>query len=435
MKVMVVGGGGREHAIVWKVSRSHLVKEIYACPGNAGTGREKGVKNIPIEASDTKGLVSFARDRAVDLVIVGPEAPLVAGLCDMLQEEGIACFGPTRSASRLEGSKVFTKEFLLRNGIPTAQYQRFTDPARAAEYIEEKGCPIVVKADGLAAGKGVIVARTKTEALDAVEAMLVRGTFGDAGRTIILEECLEGEEASFIVMTDGSFILPLATSQDHKARDDNDLGPNTGGMGAYSPAPVVDEALHRTIMNEIIAPTIKAMEAEGNPYKGFLYAGIMIGPDGRARVLEFNCRLGDPEAQPILMRLESDLVEMCLAAVSGSLSRMEVKWDPRPALGVVMAAGGYPEGYRKGDPISGLPEEDEPGTKVFHAGTRIEDGHIVTWGGRVLCVTALGESVKKAKDRAYELARRITWRDCYYRSDIGYRAIRREAESHRGLLK
>jgi phosphoribosylamine--glycine ligase len=435
MKIMVVGGGGREHALVWKVSRSPLAKEIYACPGNAGTVREKGVQNIPIEASDIKGLLSFARDRAVDLVIVGPEAPLVEGLCDMLGERGIACFGPTRSAARLEGSKVFTKEFLLRHGIPTADYKRFTDPASAAQYIEEKGCPIVVKADGLAAGKGVVVARTKREALDAVEAMLVRRSFGDAGRTIILEECLEGEEASFIVMTDGSFILPLATSQDHKARNDNDMGPNTGGMGAYSPAPVVDEAMHRLIMDQIITPTIRAMEAEGNPYKGFLYAGLMIGADRRARVLEFNCRLGDPEAQPILMRLESDIVEMCLAAVSGGLSRMEVKWDPRPALGVVMTAGGYPEGYRKGDPISGLPEKDEPDTKVFHAGTRLEGGRIVTWGGRVLCVTALGESVKKAQDRAYELARRISWKDCYYRSDIGHRAIRREAESHRGLLK
>jgi phosphoribosylamine--glycine ligase len=427
MKVMVVGSGGREHAIAWKASRSPLVRKVFVCPGNAGTAMEAKCENISLEATDTQGLLEFSKNQDIDLVIIGPEAPLVAGLSDLLSNAGIPCFGPSRSAARLEGSKVFTKDFLTRHRISTARYQSFTDCGPAKDYVRKLGAPIVVKADGLAGGKGVIVAKSEDEACAAVDSMLLKGAFGEAGKRIVLEECLAGEEVSFIVITDGKHILPMATSQDHKARDNGDRGPNTGGMGAYSPAGVVTGDLHGRIMREIIEPTVTGMAEEGNLYKGFLYAGLMITPDGTARVLEFNCRLGDPEAQPLLMRLESDLVEMCLAAVSGTLSHIKASWDPRPALGVVMAAGGYPEVYNKGDLISGLPERDLEDAKVFHAGTKLDGDNVVTSGGRVLCVTAMGRSVKEAQDRAYRVARQIRWKDAYYRTDIGHRAIMREA--------
>ncbi len=426
MKVIVVGGGGREHAIAWKASRSPLIKKVLVCPGNAGTALESKVENVAIEAEDVYSLLALARKEKPDLVIIGPEAPLVAGLSDLLSGEGIPCFGPGRLDAQLEGSKVFAKEFLSRHKIDTAPFRCFTDPREAKEYIASHGAPIVVKADGLAAGKGVLVAKTEEEACMAVDSMLVSRSFGEAGKRIIIEDCVMGEEASFIVMTDGSHIVPLATSQDHKARDDGDRGPNTGGMGAYSPAPVIDRAMHGTIMKDIIEPTILGMAQEGIHYRGFLYAGLMITGDGTVKVLEFNCRLGDPETQPILMRLKSDLVEMCLAAVSGNLSATDIKWDPRPALGVVMAAGGYPVSYKKGYPIYGLPEEDMPDSKVFHAGTRLDGKKVLTNGGRVLCVTALGASVRKAKETAYEIARRINWEGAYYRNDIGYRAVARE---------
>jgi len=426
MKVMVVGGGGREHAIAWKASRSPLVGKVIVCPGNAGTALEPKAENVAIAADDSDSLLSFALRERPDLVIIGPEAPLTAGLSDLLSAEHIPCFGPGRLAAQLEGSKVFAKEFLMRHRIDTASFRCFTDPREAKEYVVSKGAPLVVKADGLAAGKGVLVAETVEEAFDAVDSMLIRRSFGDAGKRIIVEDCLVGEEASFIVMTDGLHIVPLATSQDHKARDDGDRGPNTGGMGAYSPAPVIDRAMHDRIMKDIIEPTIAGMALEGINYKGFLYAGLMITQEGSVKVLEFNCRLGDPETQPILMRLKSDIVEMCLAAVSGNLSGVEVLWDPRPALGVVMAAGGYPGSYKKGYPIYGLPEKDLPDAKVFHAGTRLEGKKVLTSGGRVLCVTALGTSVGTAKENAYALARGIKWEDAYYRKDIGYRAVARE---------
>jgi phosphoribosylamine---glycine ligase len=426
MKILVIGSGGREHAIAWKAAQSDKVEKVFVAPGNAGTAREQGVENVDISATDIQALVKFARDERIGLTIVGPEAPLVAGVTDTFKQEGLNCFGPSKGASQLEGSKVFTKEFLERHKIPTAAYRSFTDINEARAYIDQQDFPVVIKADGLAAGKGVIIAANRDEAISALEGMLSGKEFGDAGKRVIVEEFLQGEEASFIVMADGKNILPLATSQDHKAVNNGDTGLNTGGMGAYSPAPVVTPAIHDKVMKEVMIPTVEGMAKEGHHYVGFLYAGLMIRPDGACKVLEYNCRFGDPETQPILMRLKSDLVEMCLAALDGSLDRVKAEWDERASLGVVMAAGGYPEAYRKGDVISGLPEVEEEDQKVFHAGTTIKDGKVVTNGGRVLCATALGRNVTEAQKRAYDLAGRITWEGVYYRTDIGYRAVERE---------
>ena len=427
MKILVIGSGGREHALAWKVAQSSEVSEVYVAPGNAGTALEPKVSNVPIKATDIDGLLQLAQRERIDLTIVGPEAPLVAGIVDAFQVAELACFGPSKAAARLEGSKGFTKDFLARHNIPTAAYGRFTDLEAATAYIESQGAPIVIKVDGLAAGKGVVLAETIPEAIDAARNMLSGDAFGDAGRSVVVEEFLRGEEASSIVMVDGRHILPFATSQDHKARDDSDQGPNTGGMGAYSPAPVVTEELQARIMAEIIEPTVQGMAAEGNPYTGFLYAGLMITADSTPKVLEYNCRFGDPEAQPVLLRLKSDLVALIAAALRGQLDKMTIDWDPRVALGVVMASGGYPGSYSKGYVISGLTSNDDDSQKVFHAGTTERDGQIVTEGGRVLCVTALGKTVISAQTKAYELAQRINWKDVYYRRDIGYRAIARES--------
>ncbi len=426
MKVLIVGSGGREHALAWKVAQSNRVEKVFVAPGNAGTAREPRVENIQIGSDNIEALFDFAGKEGVEVTIVGPEAPLVEGIVDVFNHAGLKCFGPTKGAAQLEGSKAFCKDFLARYNIPTGGYETFTELEPAISYIRAQGAPIVVKADGLAAGKGVIVAQSEAEAIDAVEDMLSRRVFGDAGKRVVIEECLQGEEASFIVMVDGEHILPLATSQDHKARDNGDSGPNTGGMGAYSPAPVVIPEIYDRIMKEVIEPTVKGMAAEGHPYTGFLYAGVMISENGTPNVLEYNCRFGDPEAQPIILRLKSDLMEMCLAAFEQRLDQVEVEWDDRVALGVVMAAGGYPVGYDKGDVISGLPEHAQEGVKVFHAGTKIEKGRVVTNGGRVLCATALGLTVGEAKARAYELAEGIRWDRVYYRTDIGYRAVARE---------
>ena len=428
MKVLVVGSGGREHALAWKLAQSNKVTTVFVAPGNAGTAREPGVENVPIGSDDIERLQDFAEKNNIELTIVGPEAPLVEGIVDRFDQVGLKCFGPTSGAAQLEGSKVFCKDFLARHRIPTASYKAFTDLASAKAYIHEKGAPLVVKADGLAAGKGVVIAQSEAEAVDTAAGMLSGDSFGEAGKRIIVEACLKGEEASFIVMVDGSHILPLATSQDHKARDDGDLGPNTGGMGAYSPAPVVTPALHERIMKEVIEPTVKGMASEGNPYKGFLYAGVMISGDGTLNVLEYNCRFGDPETQPIILRLQSDLADMCLAAMEQRLDQIQVQWDDRAALGVVMAAGGYPVGYQKGDVIAGLPETEVEGAKIFHAGTALKDDQVVTSGGRVLCATALGNTVSEAQTKAYDLARTIHWNGVYYRKDIGYRAVEREKE-------
>lgn len=426
LKVLVIGSGGREHALAWKSAQSSRVEKVYVAPGNAGTALDSGLENVDIDVSDIESMVSFAKDKGIGLTIVGPEAPLVAGLTDAFNEAGLYCFGPSRGASRLEGSKVFTKNFLSRHSIPTATYKTFTQSDKAKAYIREQGTPIVIKADGLAAGKGVIIAASEEEAFTAVEGMLSGKAFGDAGRKVIIEEFLEGEEASFIVMVDGNHILPLATSQDHKALNNGDKGPNTGGMGAYSPAPVVTDAIYNSTLKEVIEPTVKGMEAEGCPYTGFLYAGLMITRDGIPKVLEYNCRAGDPETQPIILRLKSDLVELCMAALDNRLDQVRVEWDERAALGVVMASSGYPAGYRKGDIISGLPDYKQEGLKVFHAGTKIQNNEVVTNGGRVLCATALGSSVAEAQKRAYKLAAQIKWDGVCYRTDIGYRAIARE---------
>jgi len=427
MKVLIVGGGGREHAFTWKVAQSPRVTEIFVAPGNAGTAGEPKATNVNIAAEDVDGLLSFAKNNSVDLTLVGPEAPLVAGIVDVFRAAKLRIFGPSQGAAQLEGSKAFTKDFLARHKIPTAAYANFTEVKPAVAYIEQQGAPIVVKADGLAAGKGVIVAQTKSEAIAAVHDMLAGNVFGDAGHRVVIEEFLQGEEASFIVMADGKHILPLATSQDHKACDDGDQGPNTGGMGAYSPAPVVTPALHARVMREVIEPTVRGMAAEGHRYTGFLYAGLMISADGTPKVLEFNCRFGDPETQPIMMRLKTDLIDLTEAAVDGHLDQITAEWDSRVALGVVMAAGGYPGSYKKGDEIKGLGAIKGEDVKVFHAGTRTEDGRVVTHGGRVLCVTALGDTVKAAQARAYEAVSAIRWNNVHYRHDIGYRAIAREA--------
>lgn len=426
MKVLIIGSGGREHALAWKVAQSADVSKVFVAPGNAGTARESKVENVAIDVLDKGALAELAIREGIALTIVGPEAPLVEGLVDYFTAKGLKCFGPTRGAAQLEGSKAFTKDFLARHKIPTAGYGNFTDLDQALAFLQEKGAPIVIKADGLAAGKGVIVAMTMDEAEAAVRDMLAGNRFGDAGHRVVIEEFLEGEEASFIVMVDGKNVLPMATSQDHKRVGDGDTGPNTGGMGAYSPAPVVTTEIHDRIMQEVIYPTVRGMAAEGNPYTGFLYAGLMIDASGAPKVIEFNCRFGDPETQPIMMRLQSDLASLCLAALDGRLDSVEAVWDPRPALGVVMAAGGYPDDYRKGDRIDGLDGADADDLKVFHAGTRLQDGRVLTQGGRVLCVTALGSSVAAAQARAYQGLAGIHWADCQYRRDIGYRAVARE---------
>ena len=425
MKVLVIGGGGREHALAWKAAQSPGVSKVYVAPGNAGTATENHLQNIDVGAEDIDALLAFARQESVDLTIVGPEAPLVAGVVDRFREQGLRIFGPSAAAAELEGSKAFTKDFLARHNIPTAAYGNFTDLYAAIAYIKQQGAPIVVKADGLAAGKGVILAQTEQEAMDACRDMLAGNAFGEAGHRVVVEEFLTGEEASFIVMVDGEHVLPLATSQDHKARDDGDTGPNTGGMGAYSPAPVVDHAMHQRIMAEVIRPTVQGMAADGKPYTGFLYAGIMIAPDGTPKVLEYNVRFGDPETQPIMLRLKSDLVELCEAALDQRLDQVQAEWDPRASLGVVLAAGGYPGHYEKGDVISGLDAAQAEGVKVFHAGTQLKDGAVVTSGGRVLCVCALGKEVADARRRAYQAVEKISWKDVYYRRDIGHRAIAR----------
>lgn len=426
MKVLVVGSGGREHALAWKSAQSKNVEHVYVAPGNAGTEMEPNISNVDINVEQIDQLVEFAKANQIDLTIIGPEVPLVLGVVDAFMAAGLACFGPTKGAAQLEGSKAFTKDFLARHNIPTAAYGNFTDTDEAIAYIKKMGAPIVVKADGLAAGKGVILAQTEQEAIDAVKDMLAGNAFGDAGHRVVIEEFLVGEEASFIVMVDGKNILPLATSQDHKARDNDDKGPNTGGMGAYSPAPVVTQEIHDRAMKEVIEPTVKGMADEGNPYVGFLYAGLMIGPDGTPKVLEYNCRFGDPETQPIMMRLKSSLPDLCLAALDGKLNTAEAEWDKRSSLGVVLAAGGYPDSYNKGDVINGLDNTETETQKVFHAGTASKDGNIVTNGGRVLCAVALGDSVTEAQQAAYKLVNQISWDNVYYRTDIGHRAIARE---------
>ena len=426
MNVLIIGSGGREHAFAWKVAQSARVQKVYVAPGNAGTAREPKVENVAISVEDIPALLNFARDSAIGLTIVGPEAPLVAGVVDAFEQAGLRCFGPRKAAAELEGSKAFTKDFLARHNIPTATYGNFTDVEAAVAYIRKQGAPIVVKADGLAAGKGVILAQTEDEAIAAVRDMLAGNAFGSAGHRVVVEEFLTGEEASFIVMVDGEHVLPLASSQDHKAAGDGDIGPNTGGMGAYSPAPVVTPDIHERAMRDVILPTVRGMAAEGRTYTGFLYAGLMIGADGAPKVLEFNVRFGDPETQPIMLRLQSDLVELCEAALDKRLHQVQARWDSRASLGVVMAAGGYPGDYRKGDVIRGLPAQETPGVKVFHAGTAERDEQVVTSGGRVLCVCALGDTVAQAQTRAYEHVRGIHWDGVYYRSDIGYRAVARE---------
>ena len=427
MQVLIIGGGGREHALAWKVAQSPRVVRVYVAPGNAGTAHEPKCQNVAISAEDVDGLLKFAQDNLIDLTIVGPEAPLVLGVVDRFQAEGLRIFGPGQKGAQLEGSKAFAKDFLARHRIPTAAYGNFTDVAAAEAFIHQQGAPIVVKADGLAAGKGVIIAQSTDEACTAVRDMLAGNAFGEAGHRVVVEEFLDGEEASFIVMADGKHVLPLATSQDHKRIGNGDTGPNTGGMGAYSPAPVVTPELHERVMREVIRPTIRGMESEGAPYTGFLYAGLMIDRHGVPKVLEFNCRFGDPETQPVMLRLQSDLVALIEAALDGELDAIEAEWDPRASLGVVMAAGGYPGSYQKGDVIEGLPTLNETDRKVFHAGTSLKDGQVVTSGGRVLCVTALGHTVHEAQQRAYDVVRQIRWNGAQYRTDIGFRAIAREA--------
>ena len=432
MKVLVVGSGGREHALAWKAAQSARVEQVFVAPGNAGTALENKVQNVAISANDLDGLLAFAREHGIDLTIVGPEDPLVSGIVDRFLAAGLRCFGPSAEAARLEGSKAYAKDFMARHGIPTAAYGQFTDVAEAVAFVRDLharlGGPVVVKADGLAAGKGVIIARSTQEAEAAVLDMLAGNVYGEAGHRVVVEEFLHGEEASFIVMADGSHVLPLATSQDHKAAGDGDTGPNTGGMGAYSPAPVVDQALHRRIMDEVIMPTVEGMARDGHPFTGFLYAGLMISPQGEIRVLEYNVRFGDPETQPILMRLESDLVDHCMAALEGRLDREKAHWDRRCSLGVVMAAEGYPGPCAKGQPISGLDHVFPPDIKVFLAGAAPAPSGIVTSGGRVLCVCALGESVSAAQKAAYSACSRISWPGAFYRKDIGYRAIAREKQ-------
>jgi len=426
MNVLVIGSGGREHALAWKAAQSSTVTKVFVAPGNAGTATEAKLENVNISVGDIPTLINFAKTNEVALTIVGPEQPLVDGIVDAFQAEGVMIFGPSAKAAQLEGSKSFTKDFLARNKIPTGTYQNFTEIEPAIAYVREQGAPIVVKADGLAAGKGVIVAMTLEEAEEAIKDMLAGNAFGDAGHRVVVEEFLEGEEASFIVMVDGKNVLAFATSQDHKRAYDGDQGPNTGGMGAYSPAPVVTPEIHQRAMNEVIMPTVEGMAREGAPYSGFLYAGLMIDSDGTPKVIEYNCRFGDPETQPIMMRLNSDLVELCMMACRGELDQATIDFDPRPAVGVVLAAAGYPGNYPKGDVISGLDTNSQSDRKTFHAGTSEKDGAIVTAGGRVLCATALGNNVTQAQQAAYELLHQLSWPGVEYRTDIAYRAIERE---------
>src|SRR5210317_898597 len=424
MKILIIGSGGREHALAWKCAQT--ADEVIVAPGNAGTARESKVRNAPVSSDDIDALIELAKSEGVSLTIVGPEAPLVAGIVDRFFDEDLPCFGPSAAAAQLEGSKAFTKDFLARHHIPTSAYKNFSELEPALHYIRSQGVPIVIKADGLAAGKGVIVAHTLEDAEQAATDMLAGNKFGDAGARIVVEEFLDGEEASFIVITDGETILPLATSQDHKARDEGDTGPNTGGMGAYSPAPVVTPGVEARIMHEVIRPTLDGMKADGYPYLGFLYAGVMLTADGTPKVIEFNCRMGDPETQPIMARLQSDLVDICEASLNGRLADTVVEWDPRAALGVVMAAGGYPAAYAKGKAISGLESSDSNTQKVFHAGTATDGDNVVTSGGRVLCVVGLGDTVADAAQDAYDAVDKIDWEDVYLRRDIGHRAIARE---------
>lgn len=426
MNVLIIGSGGREHALAWKVAQDPRIAKVFVAPGNAGTATEAKCENVAIDVLAIEQLADFAAAN-VQLTIVGPEAPLVKGVVDLFRSRGLDIFGPTAAAAQLEGSKAFTKDFLARQNIPTADYQNFTEVEPALAYLREKGAPIVIKADGLAAGKGVIVAMTLAEAEEAVRDMLSGNAFGDAGARVVIEEFLDGEEASFIVMVDGENVLPMATSQDHKRVGDGDSGPNTGGMGAYSPAPVVTADVHKRVMDEVIYPTVRGMAAEGNVYTGFLYAGLMIDKAGQPKVIEFNCRFGDPETQPIMVRLESSLVLLVEAALAKALDKVEATWDPRPTVGVVLAAGGYPGDYAKGDVIEGLDDAAALDGKVFHAGTALNDqGQVVTAGGRVLCATAIGRTVSEAQQQAYRLAEKIHWNGCFYRKDIGYRAISRE---------
>lgn len=426
MKVLVIGGGGREHALAWKAAQSKQVSKVYVAPGNAGTKTENKLENVAITVSEIDKLVEFANSNDISLTIVGPEQPLVEGVVDAFQAQGLTIFGPSAKAAQLEGSKAFTKDFLARHQIPSGYYKTFTEVDAALAYVHDQGAPIVIKADGLAAGKGVIVAMTLTEAEDAIKDMLAGNVFGDAGHRVVIEEFLEGEEASFIVMVDGKNVLSFATSQDHKRAYNNDEGPNTGGMGAYSPAPVVTNAIHQRILNEVILPTVAGMAKEDAPYSGFLYAGLMIDADGTPKVIEYNCRFGDPETQPIMMRLQSDIVELCLLACEGKLDQASIVFDPRPAVGVVLAAGGYPDDYSKGEVISGIETNQLIDRKTFHAGTVLKDGQVLTAGGRVLCATALGNSVTEAQRAAYQLVEEISWKDMFYRTDIAYRAIARE---------
>jgi phosphoribosylamine--glycine ligase len=429
MKVMIIGSGGREHALAWKAAQSPRVEQVFVVPGNAGTALEAKVQNVALDTSDFAALERFARAEEIGLTIVGPEAPLVAGLVDHFMAAGLPCFGPRRGAAQLEGSKAFTKDFLKRHKIPTAAYANFSAVEPALAYLRTQKLPIVIKADGLAAGKGVIIAQTLAEAEATVRDMLAGNSFGSAGSRVVIEEFMVGEEASFIVIVDGTHALPFATSQDHKAVFDGDKGPNTGGMGAYSPAPVVTPAVYERAMNEVIMPTVRGMAAEGNTYVGFLYAGLMIDATGSPRVVEFNCRFGDPEAQPVMLRLQTDLIDLCEAALAGTLDRMEIGFDPRAAVGVVLAAAGYPDNYAKGKVISGLDASVPEGCKVFHAGTRLQDGQVLTNGGRVLCATALGTTVAEAQAKAYRVVDGISWDGMYCRRDIGWRAVAREKVS------
>ncbi len=424
MKVLVIGSGGREHALAWKLSLSENVSEVFVVPGNAGTSLESKVRNLDVEPNDFDKLIETVRKEGIEFTIVGPEAPLVEGIVDYFQKEGLPCFGPIKKAAQLEGSKAFTKQFLEKYSIPTGAFETFDDLQMAIKYVEKQGAPIVIKADGLAAGKGVVIAKTVEEAIESLQEMLSGEAFGNAGKQVVIEEFLEGEEASFICLCDGRTAIPFASSQDHKTRDEGDKGPNTGGMGAYSPAPVVDEKVHKRVMQEIVGPTLRGMIAEGSPYVGFLYAGLMIDKSGQPKVIEYNCRFGDPEAQPVLFRLRSDLLEACQKAVSGDLKDYKLEFDKRMALGVVMAAGGYPLDYKKGATISGLDEECVD-AKVFHAGSIEVDGEIRTNGGRVLCVVGIGDDVRAAADRAYARVSTIDWDQSYYRKDIGHRAMNR----------
>ncbi len=422
--ILVIGGGGREHALAWKFIQSPNTEKVYVAPGNAGTALEEDIENINISSDDIAGLLTFAKDKEIDLTVVGPEAPLVAGIVDQFVTEGLTIFGPKRFNAQLEGSKSFAKQFMQQCNIPTANYQEFTDVTQATNYLAQQSFPIVIKADGLAAGKGVVIAQDNHEATEAVVLMLTDGAHGDAGRKIVIEEFIQGEEVSFICLVDHDTVIPLASSQDHKARDNGDLGPNTGGMGAYSPAPLLTNALHTKVISDVIQPTVQGFIDAGYPYQGFLYAGLMITAEGIPKVLEFNCRFGDPETQPILMRLQSNFSQLCWDAARNQLTETSLDWNPQTALGVVMAAGGYPFDYAKGETISGIENISASHTKVFHAGTALKDNTITTSGGRVLCVTALGNDIKIAQQNAYRSVKAINWKDAYYRDDIGFKAIK-----------